>query len=87
MHLIVTTHTVLKQIFILIMITSFGSSTCAYYRMSGEDSLAKAVTFAPRGSPLPLNSKKITIANLHLLARGLGLPTTAAPADDRRQVG
>jgi len=55
--------------------------------MSGEDSLAKAVTFAPRGSPLPLNSKKITIANLHLLARGLGLPTTAAPADDRRQVG
>ena len=54
--------------------------------MSSEaESVDAQVATLPRGRPLPLNSKKVTIANLQLLARGLELPT-AASADELRQL-
>ena len=38
---------------------------------------------APRGRPLPLNSKRLTAAHVQQLARTLGLPITASPVSQR----
>ena len=51
-----------------------------------EEGDERYVELAPRGRPLPLNSKRLTAAHVQQLARTLGLPTTASPDDIRRMI-
>ena len=51
-----------------------------------EEGDERYVELAPRGRPLPLNSKRLTAAHVQQLARTLGLPTTASPDDIRQMI-
>ena len=51
-----------------------------------EEGDERYVELAPRGRPLPLNSKRLTAAHVQQLARTLGLPTTASPDNIRQMI-